>query len=288
VELTAEATSRFVQAGGVRIHYHEAGEGPVLLAIHGGAPGAYGWGNFGQNLPALSQYFRTLIVDLPGYGRSDKPAVEGGRFGFYAATFRDMLKTLGIEQCHILGLATGGAVALTMALQTPELVDRLVVVNSAGGISLFQPSPSEGLKIIQGYYGGDGPSRAKMRSYLEMIIYDRSSITEELIDDRYRVSVDPEFMAQAPEGHADRPAVNEPIWQDLHKVNAKTLVVWGRDNRVIGFDAGLYMLARIPDVQLHVFGKAGLWVPWEKAKDFNREVIGFLMSREDDPPNRRS
>ena len=65
--LTRENTSRFVQAGGVRVHYHEAGTGPVLLCIHGGAPGAFGWGNFGRNLPALSRCFRTLVCRFTCY-----------------------------------------------------------------------------------------------------------------------------------------------------------------------------------------------------------------------------
>lgn len=69
--ISYESTSKFVQVGDVKIHYHEAGTGPVLLMIHGGAPGAYGWGNFGPNLAALSKHFRTLIVDLPGFGWSD-------------------------------------------------------------------------------------------------------------------------------------------------------------------------------------------------------------------------
>src|ERR1700722_11675617 len=85
--LTAASTSKFVQAGDTKIHYHEAGTGPVLLCIHGGAPGAFGWGNFGQNMQELSKSFRTLIVDLPGYGQSDKPTITGGRYAFYAKTF---------------------------------------------------------------------------------------------------------------------------------------------------------------------------------------------------------
>ena len=104
--LTAEETSKYVQAGEVRTHYHEAGAGPVLLVIHGGAPGAFGWGDFGHNLEGLSKRFRTLIVDLPGYGKSDKPQIEGGLYAFYAATFEAMLDALGIRTAHILGLAT--------------------------------------------------------------------------------------------------------------------------------------------------------------------------------------
>ncbi|HXZ09901.1 MAG TPA: alpha/beta hydrolase, partial [Paraburkholderia sp.] len=134
--LTRDNTSKFVQAGAVKVHYHEAGTGPVLLCIHGGAPGAFGWGNFGRNLEALSRHFRTLIVDLPGYGKSDKPQIEGPRTSFYARTFRDMLEALGVAKAHVLGLATGGSAALKMAIDYPELIDRLVVISAPGGLSL--------------------------------------------------------------------------------------------------------------------------------------------------------
>jgi 4,5:9,10-diseco-3-hydroxy-5,9,17-trioxoandrosta-1(10),2-diene-4-oate hydrolase len=277
MSLTAEETSRRVRAGDVDIHYHEAGAGPVLLCIHGGAPGAYGWGNFGQNMDAFSQHFRTLIVDLPGYGKSDKPEIHGGRFTFYAETFRRMLEALDIDNAHIVGMATGGGAAMRMATLYPEIVDRLVLVSSFGGVPLFQPSPSEGQKIIRGYYGGDGPSLEKMRRYLQMMLYDGSRITDELVQERYEASIDPEFMATAPEGKgkADT-AKNEPLWKDMDAIRAKTLVLWGRDNRVQGYDNALFMLNRIPDVQLHIYGKTGLWVPWERAREFEREVTTFL------------
>ena len=276
MELSAEATSKFVQAGPTRIHYHEAGSGTVLLAIHGGAPGAYGWGNFGQNLARLSQHFRVLIVDLPGYGGSDKPVVEGGRYGFYAETFAAMLAALDIRQCHIVGLATGGCAGLMMALRHPGLIGRLVVVAPPAGPSLFAPAPSEGAKHIMGYYGGDGPSRAKMRNYLETIIYDRSRITDELIEDRYRVSIDPDFMRTAPEGHA-KSAVVEPIWQELSRVEVETQIIWGRENRVVGFDVGLFMLGQMPKAHLNIYSRTGLWLPWAQAERFERDVIGFLQ-----------
>ncbi|MGE3302010.1 MAG: alpha/beta fold hydrolase [Hyphomonadaceae bacterium] len=274
--LTAENTSRFVQAGAVKIHYHEAGSGPVLIAIHGGAPGAFGWGNFGRNLEALSQHFRTLIVDLPGFGKSDKPEIQGGQFGFYAKIFLDMLDALKIEKAHLLGLATGGGAAMKLALDHPDRVGKLVLVSSAGGVTMFQPLPTEGIKVISSYYGGEGPTRAKMRRYLEMMMYDHSLITDALIDERYEASIEPEFMKKAPEGRAGPQPSAEPLWKDLDRIKAKTLVIWGRDNRVQGYDSALFMLARIPDVQVHIFGRAGLWVPWEKAHEFNREVIGFL------------
>ena len=275
--LTRENTSRFVQAGSVKVHYHEAGTGPVLMCIHGGAPGAFGWGNFGRNLQALSQHFRTLIVDLPGYGLSDKPDIEGPRTGFYARTFKDMLDALGIAKAHVLGMATGGSVALKMGLVYPEIVDRLVVVNAPGGLSLFQPAAPKAAS--HDYYTGAGPSMERIRANLERLVYDPSILTEDVIRERYEASIDPAFMAKAPEGKGGTPGQTlEPLWQDLHKIQAETLVIWGRNNPTLNYDHALFMLNRIPNVRVHIHGKCGLWVPFEKAPEFNSNVIGFLSA----------
>lgn len=273
--LTREGTSRFVQAGDIKIHYHEAGSGPVLLCIHGGAPGAFGWGNFGRNLPALSQHFRTLIVDLPGYGLSDKPVIMGPRTSFYAKAFHDMLQALDIPRAHLLGMATGGSVALKMAIDFPKWVDRLVVVNSPGGLSLFQPAPPK--PGSHDYYSGAGPSMDRMRANLERLVYDPSIITEDVVRERFEASIDPEFMRKSPEGKGDTkgPTI-EPLWQDLHHIRSQTLVIWGRNNQTLNYDHALYMLNRIPDARVHIHGKCGLWVPYEKSEEFNSNVIGFL------------
>jgi 2-hydroxy-6-oxonona-2,4-dienedioate hydrolase/4,5:9,10-diseco-3-hydroxy-5,9,17-trioxoandrosta-1(10),2-diene-4-oate hydrolase len=276
--LTAEETSKFVQAGDVKIHYHEAGSGPPVICIHGGAPGAYGWGNFGRNMDTLAEKFRTIIVDLPGYGKSDKPEVSGGRYAFYARTFKAMFEQLGIQKAHVIGLATGGGAAMMMAIEYPEIVDRLVLVSSAGSMSNTQLNPTEGQKMIQGYYGGNGPSLDKMRRYIEMMMYDKSLITDDVVQERYEASIQPEFMVQAPEGRgAANQQVTEPVWKDLDRIQAQTLVVWGRDNRVQNYDNALFMLMRIPDVQLHIYGRTGLWVPFERAKEFSKLVTSFLL-----------
>jgi 2-hydroxy-6-oxonona-2,4-dienedioate hydrolase/4,5:9,10-diseco-3-hydroxy-5,9,17-trioxoandrosta-1(10),2-diene-4-oate hydrolase len=69
------------------------------------------------------------------------------------------------------------------------------------------------------------------------------------------------------------------MWQRLHEVAAPTLVIWGRDNRVQGYDNALFMLNRIPDVEVHLFGSTGLWVPFERAARFEELVTGFITAR---------
>ena len=269
--LTFDATSGYVTAAGVRLHLHEAGTGPLLLLIHGGAPGAFGWGNFGQNIDAFADRFRTVIVDLPGYGRSESPTIEGGRYATYARVFAALIGELGADRAHVVGMATGGAAAIALAVDYPHLVDRLVLVSSAGGLPMFTPMPSEGQKAIRAYPQGEGPTREKMRAYLEMMMYDASLITDDLVEERYQAS-----LTGAP---AESASNNEPLWQRLHAIAAPTLVIWGRDNRVQGYDNALFMLQRIPDVELHVFGRTGLWVPYERARRFEAVVTDFLAVR---------
>ena len=83
------STSRFLLTNGLRLHYHDAGasragEGLPVVLLHGGGPGASAWSNFGRNLPVFAERFRTLLVDQPGFGRSDKPPVTGHYFTFAA------------------------------------------------------------------------------------------------------------------------------------------------------------------------------------------------------------
>ena len=271
--LTYEATSRHVKAAGVRLHLHEAGNGPLLLLIHGGAPGAFGWGNFGQNIDAFAARFRTVIVDLPGYGRSEAAGGDRGRYAGYACVFAALIGELGAERAHVVGMATGGAAAIALAVDHPDAIDRLVLVSSAGGLPLFTPMPSEGQQVIRAYPRGEGPTREKMRAYLEMMMYDPSLITDELVEERYQAS-----LTGSP---AEGASAKEPLWQRLHAIAAPTLVVWGRDNRVQGYDNALFMLQRIPDVELHVFGRTGLWVPFERARRFEALVTDFLTGSRD-------
>ena len=268
--VTAESTSRTVDIDGATLHYHDAGEGPVLLCIHGGAPGAYGWGNFGPSVPHLAEYRRVIVVDLPGYGQSAPRTIEGGRYGFYADLFARLLDELGVERADVLGMATGGAVAMMMmALHHASRVDNLVLVSTAGGLPLFSVMPSEGQKEIQAYYRGDGPSPERMRRYIELMMYDHSLITDDLVEERYQASI---ANARVDESKA----VNEQVWREVDRITSRTLILWGRENRVQGFDNGLYLLKQIRNADFHIFSRAGLWVPYERPEDFAGVVRTFL------------
>ena len=128
------ATSRFASAGGVRIHYHDVNStapGLPLVCLHGAGPGASAWSNFRGNVEAFASRYRTILVDLPQYGRSDKPVITEGRQSFSARVMHELLDELGIERANLLGNSMGGQVALKLAIEWPSRVHRLIAVGSS-------------------------------------------------------------------------------------------------------------------------------------------------------------
>ena len=121
----------FAQAGAVRIHYGEAGAGPPVICLHGTGPGADAWANFRLNAGALADRHRTLLVDLPRFGRSEKVVVKGPRLDYLSGAIRAFMDALGIERAHFVGNSMGAQVALKIAIDTPERVGRMVLVAPA-------------------------------------------------------------------------------------------------------------------------------------------------------------
>lgn len=275
-----ESTSRRAKAGDITLHYNEAGEGPVLVMLHGGGPGASSWSNFKQNLPGLSQHFRVLLVDQPGYGGSDKPEVSEPFWTYSARAVKNLLDELGIEKAHFVGNSLGGGTTLKFAHDYPDRADRLVLMGPGGGaLSLLSPEPTEGIKLLMDFYAPPGPSREKMDAFIRIMLYDHSLVTEELVEERYRAATDPETMRGAMNvlaGIANRSQEAE-LWRFLDQVPHRTLLTWGRDDRVLPLDGAFFALKRMPDARLHVFPRCGHWAQLEHLDEFNWLTINFLQ-----------
>jgi pimeloyl-ACP methyl ester carboxylesterase len=280
---TPKLTAKFVDAGGMRIHLHDGGSGPALVLLHGGGPGASGWSNFKQNVRALSVGFRLLIIDQPGYGASDKPEFDEPYYVLSARAVRDTLDVLGIEKAHFIGNSLGGGTALRVAIDYPERTGRLVLMGPGGAsISLFSPSPSEGIKHLISFYNGSGPSREKMAMITNLMTYADSFATPELIEERYTAAVSPgaergAMSALRSIARTDQPEGTE-LWRRLATIDNRTLLIWGRDDRTVPLDGAFFMLRQMPDAELHVFPRCGHWAQLEHQAAFDRLVIDFLTA----------
>ncbi|WP_425427048.1 4,5:9,10-diseco-3-hydroxy-5,9,17-trioxoandrosta-1(10),2-diene-4-oate hydrolase [Actinophytocola xinjiangensis] len=265
--------------GGFRLHYHEQGTGEALVLLHGGGPGASGWSNFGPNLPVFAQRFRTLVVDQPGFGGSDRPEITDQYFAFSAAALVRLLDERGIERAHVVGNSLGGGTAVRLALDHPDRAGRLVLMAPGGlNLSVFAPDPTEGVKRLYQFAAPPGPSRDKLAAFLRTLVYDPALITDELVEQRYANAADPGALAAMASLGASFAAYPERgmLWREAHRLRQRVLLVWGREDRVNPLDGALVALKVIPRARLHVFGRCGHWAQLERFAEFNRLVLDFL------------
>jgi 4,5:9,10-diseco-3-hydroxy-5,9,17-trioxoandrosta-1(10),2-diene-4-oate hydrolase len=267
-------TSHYVDLGKVRIHYNEVGDGPPLVCLHGGGPGANSWSNFAANIPVLMRSYRLLLVDLPNFGRSSRLVLEGPPLTFLARVMDEFLAALGIAKAAFVGNSYGGQVAIKTAIDFPARVESLVVIGSAPTVhSLFTPMPVEGVKLIGQYYRGEGgPTYAKMKQIISSMVFDQRFATEEVIRARYEASIDPELIRV----NTAPPPVRQDLTAELPRVAAPTLVLWGMDDRAGALDVGLLMTRAMQNAQMHIFTKCGHWVQVEREGEFNEHVLNFL------------
>src|ERR1700760_3020708 len=127
---------RSVSTRRARLSLVEAGDGPPVLAVHGlGATK----GSFVPTVVGLSSRFRTIALDLPGFGDSSKPIAAAYDAGFFAAACIELLDALGLERVHVIGNSLGGRVALEIALRHPDRVGRLALL--APALAWRRPRP---------------------------------------------------------------------------------------------------------------------------------------------------
>jgi 2-hydroxy-6-oxonona-2,4-dienedioate hydrolase/4,5:9,10-diseco-3-hydroxy-5,9,17-trioxoandrosta-1(10),2-diene-4-oate hydrolase len=126
------------------------------------------------------------------------------------------------------------------------------------------------------FYDGEGPTIEKLDKVIDLLVYDRSSITPELVQERFKTATLPQTMANPPlRGQAHNP--KNDLWRaDIDKLEHKTLLIWGQEDRVLPLDMAFILLKRIPNADLHVFSKCGHWAQWERAEEFNDLVASFL------------
>jgi 4,5:9,10-diseco-3-hydroxy-5,9,17-trioxoandrosta-1(10),2-diene-4-oate hydrolase len=275
--LDYEGTSRRIATRNYQLHYHEAGEGPVLVMLHGSGPGVSAWSNFRGNLPTFARHFRTILLDMPGFGRSELPPLDRLYPEIAAEATREFLDALGIEKASLLGNSMGGYAVAEFALAYPQRVDRLVLMGPAGlAVSTFNPTHSEGSHRLADFLAD--PSRASMVSWVETMVSDIACVDDELIDERTRNALAPgvidntlSIFATFGQFPAERPP-----WTRASQITAPTLITWGRDDNMLRVEGAFLSFAQMPDVELHLFGRCGHWAQVERKPEFERLVVEFL------------
>ena len=287
------ATVRTEAAGEIALSYYEAGEaggegdvgaGLPLVMLHGGGPGASSWSNFGPALPGFAQSFRTILVDQPGFGGSDKPAVVGNYYRFAADAVVALLDELGIERVHLLGNSLGGGTAMRLALSYPDRVGRLVLMGPGGlSLNLFHADPTEGVQRLMEF--GADPTPERLRAFISTMVVDQSLVTDELVAARYADATAPgaqEAMRSMGMSFWDPGTAEDGmLWREAHRLRKHTLLTWGREDRVNPLDGAMAALKLIPRASLHVFPNCGHWAQIEAAEEFREVATAFLARHQE-------
>lgn len=267
------AAGRSIDVDGQETHYHEAGSGPPVLLLHGSGPGVSAWANWRLVLPELARSFRVIAPDQIGFGATLPPAgAEYGRATWTQHALR-LMERLGIDRYHVIGNSMGGAIAFSMVAAEPERIRRIVAMGTMG-IDMELP---EGLDAVWGYE----PSPDNMRHLIDLFAYDKSIVTDDLVQMRYEASIEPgiqeAFSAMFPaprQRWVDDLALSR---DELSAFEHPILLVHGYDDPVVPFRASsLPLMDVLQDVRLHVFGRCGHWVMIEHTDPFNRVVADFL------------
>ena len=274
--LDFDSTSRFLE-GEHRIHYHEAGTGPALVLLHGSGPGVSGWSNFRGNFPVFAERFRTVLMDMPGFGKSERPEFDRAYPRVAADALARLLDALGMDHAHLLGNSMGGYVALEFALAYPDRVGRLVLMGPGGlAVNILGPEQSEGARRLGEFMMA--PSKKAMEAWVDTMVANKAVVDDALIEERLANAQAPGVLDSAMAifmslGQHPEPI---PLWARLKQMKAPTLVTWGRDDRMLPVEGSLLGFRQLPNAELHIFSKCGHWAQVERKDEFERVVIEFL------------
>jgi 4,5:9,10-diseco-3-hydroxy-5,9,17-trioxoandrosta-1(10),2-diene-4-oate hydrolase len=257
---------------GITMHYHEAGSGDrgVILFVHGSGPGASGWSNFKGNYPFLAEHgYRTIVPDTMGYGYSTKP--EEGTFSLddVAGQYKGLLDALGVDRATVVGNSQGGAIAITMALNYPELVEKLVLMAPGGLETRETYMEMEGIKAMIRVLYKEGISKETMRKVFTLQLHDESKITDEVIEERYQVA-----MTQHKDNIARIRVANQE--ERLSEIQCPVLCFWGANDKFCPSIGASKIATRIPNSRTVLIANCGHWVMVEYQKLFNDLTLKFL------------
>ena len=263
---------REVVAAGILTNCHDVGKGAPVCLLHGSGPGVTAWANWRTVIPELSKHHRVIAPDMVGFGYTERPADITYGLEAWVKHALGVFDALGLQQVDLVGNSFGGALAIALAIRHPDRVRRLVLMGSAG--VAFQLT--DGLDAVWGYT----PSIENMRRLLDIFAYDRNLVNDQLAELRYRASIRPgvqeAYSSMFPPPRQRAVVALASREEDIAALPHPTLIVHGREDKVVPLASSLRLFELISNAQLHVFGKCGHWTQIEYADRFVRLVGNFL------------
>jgi pimeloyl-ACP methyl ester carboxylesterase len=250
---------------GYRLHYRETGQGPPVILLHGlGGDGS----RWTSTTAALANDFRVIAPDQIGFGESDKPLVNYNH-ALLAEFLVEFMRTIEVPKASIVGHSMGAFVGMHVAVHHPDKLDRLVLVD---GGSLEIPPRSAHLVQIQ-----NGTTLAETREYFELMFYDKSRVTDQLVRDNFMRRLRAGYtITKMQESRKNR--VGYVSKQQAAAIKAPTLILWGKHDALLPPADGELLEQVIPNSRLIVLTKCGHIPQVEQPEEFNKSVQNHLAN----------
>jgi pimeloyl-ACP methyl ester carboxylesterase len=261
-----------IDAGGIETSYLEAGSGETVLMLHGSGPGVSALANWQHNMPTLAQRFHVLAPDIVGFGTTERPEDIVYSLRTWTDHIWAFVDARGIENAKIIGNSLGGRIALQMATDQPDRIAKLVLMGTPG----VGMTPTEGLDALRAYEPSHDAMRALLRNYFAV---DPAMITDDLVKIRYEASIaDGAYEAYRAMFFDPRHAGSDLgiTENEVRAIVKPTLLIHGREDKVVPLQVALTMVGLLPNADLHVFSACGHWTQIERADEFSAVVADYL------------
>jgi pimeloyl-ACP methyl ester carboxylesterase len=265
---------QYVEVNGLRLCYQEYGAGPPLVILPGLGTSIDFWQ---LSIPELATRHRVIAIDLPGFGKSDKPDAE------YDLLWIDeqvcaLLDQRGVWRATFIGGSMGGHLGLLMALTHPERVERLVIMGSSG----VWPPPGPLLNLALNTLFNEPLVTLYLRQHWPAIyglmFVHRTPLTDRIF--RYQMALRANGGAFAAEGRASTRALRSIFYHSvrdrLSEIKVPVLLIWGAQDKIHPAESARLFRAGLPDSRLVIVPDAGHEVMVDQPETFNRLVLAFL------------
>lgn len=272
----------FHDASGIRTRLIEAGSGHPLFLLHGTGGHAEA---YSRNIGAHAEHFRVIAFDMVGHGYTDAPDIDYDEQA-YVDHLRDLMDAMGIESAHLSGESLGGSVAAWFALQHPGRVGKLVLNT---GLPL-SPNTQQGIDqmrdlLARSRKATGTPTREALAMRMKWLFLDEVSLTEELLETRFRIYSQPgraaairKLTERAIGGLID--PENQKTWyrpDQLSELTCPTMLLWTNHNPGQPVELARQAAASIHDARVVVLSNSAHWPQWEEPEAFNKAQIDFLL-----------
>lgn len=251
----------------VKTAYLSAGSGYPVILLHGAGAGAVTWY---PTIGTVAEKFHVIAPDIVGYGESDKPNAPYDR-PYFSKWLKDFLIELKISKAHIVGLSQGGAIALQFTIENPEMVDKIVLVDSAG-----LGSKVSFWALIGTIWMNNFPSLLANRFNSPFILH--KPINRDPNHSLYSIAVLKGKGGKNAFRQGRGTAVSKISTELLQQINKETLIIWGENDKLFLIEYGKMATKNISNSRLHSIEEAGHLPHMDQPKIFNKTLMDFLTN----------